>query len=251
MTLPLLLSVPHAGWLVPRWLRDRCQLNEDQLLADGDVGAREIFDLGSEVEAFVTTAVARAVLDMNRDPGDRARADGVVKTHTCWDESVWRSPLTSDDVARLLRLHGRYHARLASWSGRLLAGVDCHTMSDVGPPIGPDPGARRPAVCIGHAGGASCDPAWVAGLRDAFVSHFGGDVTIDEPFAGGYITRTQGLGMPWVQVELARTSSPSYAEQRRRVLAALTDWCSWLDRSGAVRRLHSGSTQTSKEDAQR
>lgn len=248
MTLPLLLSVPHAGWLVPRWLRARCLLDEAQLLADGDVGARRIYALRDRVAAFVTTPVARAVLDMNRAPGDRARADGVVKTTTCWQEPVWRAPLEATDVDRLLRLHASYHRRLATAPTAVFAGIDCHTMSDVGPPIGPDPGARRPAVCLGHVGGASCERAWVERLRDAFAAHFGGDVTIDEPFAGGYITRTHGLRMPWVQVELARTTSPSYEEQRRRVFAALSDWCAWLARVGAAHTLLAQGTQRPKED---
>ncbi|MFN3241921.1 MAG: N-formylglutamate amidohydrolase [Planctomycetota bacterium] len=248
MILPLLLSVPHAGLQVPDWLRERCLLDDAQLVADGDVGAGQIYDLRDRVAAFVSTPVARAVLDMNRAPDDQERADGVVKTTTCWQEPVWRTPLEPADVARLLELHTDYHQRLLAAPTAVFAGVDCHTMSDVGPPIGPDPGVRRPAVCLGHVGGASCDRTWVERLRDAFAAHFGGDVTIDEPFAGGYITRTHGQRMPWVQVELSRTTSPAYPEQRERVFAALSEWCAWLTETGAAHTLLAQGTQRPKED---
>lgn len=251
MTLPLLLSVPHGGARVPRWLRHKCLLDGAQLLADGDVGAAQIYALRDEVAAFVSTPVARAVLDMNRAPDDHARADGVVKTTTCWQEPVWREPLTEAEVARLLRLHARYHGRLAAARGRVLAGVDCHTMSDVGPPIGPDPGAGRPTVCIGHVGGSSCPADWARALQDAFAARFDGAVTIDDPFAGGYVTRRHAAEMPWVQVELARTTQETFAAQRAGVLAALKDWCSWLSGRRAARRLPRAITPTSKEDEPR
>lgn len=249
--LPLALSVPHAGWLVPRWLRDRCLLDREQLLADGDVGSREIYALRDRVARFVTTPIARAVLDMNRAPDDIGRPDGVVKTTTCWNEPVWRQPLTDLQVARLLRLHADYHRRLAAFRGHVLAAVDCHTMSDTGPPIGPDPGVRRPAVCLGHVGGASCARDQVERLRDCFAAYIDGEITIDEPFAGGFITRRHGARMPWVQIELSRTTDPGYPEQREAVFAALRDWCGWLQRPGVARQLHSAGSQPSKEDVSR
>lgn len=226
MKLPIALSVPHAGLCVPEHLRRNCLLSAEQIAADGDVGARAIYDLREHVERFVTTEVARAVIDMNRAPDDLARADGLVKTETCWREPVWREPLGPDDVQWLLRrYHTPYHRALGRFAGRVRLAVDCHTMAEFGPPIGPDPGVRRPLVCLGHVGGASCPPAWVEMLRDCFVRHFGPDVTIDVPFAGGYVTRRHGLEMPWVQVELSRSDALSVDEKRTAVLASLRDWC--------------------------
>ena len=46
------------------------------LAAVGDVEAAEIYDLRERVAEFLTTDVARAVLDLNRAPDDR-RPDGV------------------------------------------------------------------------------------------------------------------------------------------------------------------------------
>ncbi|MCA8943511.1 MAG: N-formylglutamate amidohydrolase, partial [Planctomycetes bacterium] len=104
MKLPLGISVPHAGLTIPDALVDRCRLTPAQIEADGDVGARRIYDFAERVTRYATTDVARAVLDLNR-PRDDFRKDGVVKTHTCWDEPVWPEPLTGEIVAGLLRDH--------------------------------------------------------------------------------------------------------------------------------------------------
>jgi formiminoglutamase len=63
MTLPLIISVPHAGLAVPQETRDYCALTPEQILADSDEGAAEIYDLKSEVAVHITTDIARAVVD--------------------------------------------------------------------------------------------------------------------------------------------------------------------------------------------
>jgi N-formylglutamate amidohydrolase len=38
MTLPLLISVPHAGLRVPREVEKQCILSEEEIIRDGDEG---------------------------------------------------------------------------------------------------------------------------------------------------------------------------------------------------------------------
>ena len=83
MSLPLLLSVPHAGVEVPAEAEAHCILTPAQIAADGDEGAAEIYALADKVEGHITTHVARAIVDLNRAPDDFG-PDGVVKTRTCW-----------------------------------------------------------------------------------------------------------------------------------------------------------------------
>ena len=236
MSLPLAISVPHAGLLVPTELRDQCLLSLDQIVADGDVGSAEIYALRSHVDRFATTQVARAVIDMNRAADDDARADGLTKTHTCWQEPVWREPLSPAARRSLVdRYHAPYHRKLRGFTGKVKLGVDCHTMSDVGPPIGPDSGRPRPLVCLGDVQGTSCPSSWMEALQECLLRYLGsaGDVTINEPFAGGYITRSHCLEMPWVQLEMSRTADLSVADKHEAVLRALQDWCA-LDLSAPV-----------------
>jgi formiminoglutamase len=151
-----LLSVPHAGLEVPEEARAYCVLTLEQIAEDGDEGAREIYDLEIEVEAFVTTDVARAIIDLNRAEDDR-RPDGVVKTHTCFNVPVYDPFLPEGVIEALLeRYYRTYHARLRDVaSGGVRLGVDCHTMLAIGPPIGPGAGEERPAVCLSSPSGST------------------------------------------------------------------------------------------------
>ena len=226
MTLPLLVSVPHAGLRVPAEVESYCVLTPREIEQDGDEGAAEIYAIESEVEAYVTTDVARAVVDLNRAVDDR-RPDGVVKTHTCWNVPVYRPFPPEDVIASLLdRYYHPYHAELTRLAGpRVRLGVDCHTMAASGPPIGPDPGAERPQACVSNADG-TCPRDWIEGMASALRRFLPGAVTINEPFRGGYITRTHSREMPWVQLELSRAPFMGNSDKRRAVLDALTVWCS-------------------------
>jgi N-formylglutamate deformylase len=221
MALPILVSVPHAGLRVPPEVVSSCLLAPRQIVEDGDEHAAAIYDMAAQVTQYVTTDVARAVVDLNRAEDDR-RPDGVVKTHTCQEAPIWRQPLDEAVIETLLAgCYRPYHARLRALAGRgVRLGADCHTMLAVGPPIGPGPGIERPHVCLGDADGA-CPPAWLACLARSFREQFGPRVTINEPFRGGHITRSHAAEMPWVQLELSRAPFATDAEKRRRVLHAL------------------------------
>jgi formiminoglutamase len=223
--LPLLLSVPHAGWQVPPEVGDLCILSHREIVEDGDEGAAEIyFGLEREVEAMVTTRIARAVIDMNRPEDDRGR-DGVVKTHTCWDVPVYRTSLPEKAVAALLRRYHRpYHARLrALGKSNVLLGVDCHTMAAVGPPVGPDPGKQRPKVCLSNANG-TCPAEWMDDLVACFQHTLDSPISVNTPFSGGHIIRLHSTELPWVQLELSRAPFLSDGEKQLRVLEALRLW---------------------------
>ena len=199
MKLPLLISLPHAGLSVPPPLKPLCVLTPEQIKKDGDEGAAEIYAIRDEVAEFVTTDVARAILDMNRAEDDR-RPDGIVKTHTCWNEPVYNDSLPDELVATLLdEFYRPYHAQLSAAASRdLLLGVDCHTMASHGPPIGPDPGVERPWVCLSNADD-TCPLEWIESLAECFRCEFEGPVTINNPFRGGYIIRSHAAEMPWLQ----------------------------------------------------
>lgn len=230
MKLPIAISVPHAGLLVPGEAAPYCQLTRQQIIKDGDEGAAEIYDLRDEVAEYITTDVARAVVDLNRAVDDR-RADGVVKTHTIWNEPIYREPLPEDVVTELLdRYYHPYHARLSELSNHgFLFAVDCHTMAAEAPPIGPNPGSKRPEVCLGDVRGQSFPESWTTIIQQCFQDAFAGfQVTLNEPFSGGYITRTHGREMPWIQVELSRSDFQPKPEIRQRVLRALQESCELL-----------------------
>ncbi len=225
MKLPFLLSVPHAGLTVPPEAAPYCALTPREIAEDGDEGAAAIY-LGLEplVAAFHTTDIARAIVDMNR-AGDDRRRDGVVKTHTCWNVPVYREPLP-DSVAEGLigRYHRPYHRRLSELAAErpVRLAIDCHTMAAQGPPVGPDAGCERPWICLGYGDG-TCPDAWIEALKELFERRIGAQVTINEPFGGGYITRMHSAEMPWLQLEMSRAPFLSDAEKSGLVRDALSE----------------------------
>jgi len=227
--LPILLSVPHAGHRVPDEVAKLCRLTSKQIAADGDEQAADIYDLREHVAEFVTTDVARAFVDLNRAVDDRGR-DGIVKTHTCWNEPVYDQPLPEPTVEQLLeRYYHPYHRRLAALAQppiRLC--VDGHTMAAFGPPIGPDTGAPRPPVCLGDVHGQTLPAGWMPQLAACFTEALDVEVAVNRPFAGGLITRRHGAHFPWVQVELSRGDFLPVDEKRARLIEAFARFCATL-----------------------
>lgn len=229
MTLPILISLPHAGLRVPPEVDDTCLLSPGEVAHDGDEGAAEIYAVERDVARFVTTDIARAIIDLNRSEDDR-RKDGVVKTHTCWDVPVYRRFPSEDVIQNLLdRYYHPYHQRLEQLaSPALRLAVDCHTMAAFGPPVGPDPGVERPWICLSNGEG-TCPQDWLEGLKVCFETEFGSHVQLNDPFTGGYITRTHAREMPWVQLELSRAPFLTNTEKRKRILRAFAAWLEPID----------------------
>jgi formiminoglutamase len=226
MKLPLLISVPHAGLTVPATIVPYCALTHRQIVEDGDEGAAEVYHgLRDDVAAFVTTPIARAILDVNRAEDDRS-PDGVVKTHTCWNVPVYHQFPPEGTIRKLLDDHYHpYHSALSEAATQHVAlGVDCHTMAAKGPPIGPGPGAVRPRVCLSNGTG-TCPQDWIESLAGCFARALGDEVTINNPFKGGYIINTHAREMPWVQLELTRAPFVSDQEKQQVVRSALQEWC--------------------------
>jgi N-formylglutamate deformylase len=231
--LPVLVSVPHAGLAVPEELQALNRLIAPQIARDGDQGAAQAYlPLLPHVDYLAVAPVARAFVDMNRAPCD-VRRDGVVKTHTCWDEPIYAEPLPRSLIATLIeRYHQPYHERLARHASGRVLGLDCHTMAANGPPVGPDPGQPRPRVCLSDGDGASCPWAWFERLAGCLEETIG-DVSLNAPFRGGYITRSRPGGIPWIQVELSRAPFMSWEEKHLAVLEALRRFMEGLGSAAA------------------
>jgi N-formylglutamate deformylase len=230
MTLPIAISVPHAGLQIPDEAARYCQLTSAQITKDGDEFAAEIFDFRPEVSEYITTEVARAIVDLNRAPNDR-RPDGVVKTHTIWNEPIYSEPIPDEIIDQLLANHYHpYHRRLSKFSKcDLMFAVDCHTMAAEAPPIGPAPGTKRPEICIGNVQGQSFPASWTTLLHDSFQQAFAPfSVTLNEPFAGGYICQYHGREMPWVQLEVSRSEFLPHSDVKSRIIQALSTTCRFI-----------------------
>ena len=96
-------------------------------------------------------------------------------------------------------------------------------MAAVAPPVSPDPGEKRPRICISNGDG-TCPQGWMNSLAECFEDTFQADVSINDPFKGGYIIRSHAKEIPWIQLELSRENYLSVEEKSEMVFQAIDKW---------------------------
>jgi N-formylglutamate deformylase len=222
---PFLISVPHGGTEVPPELADRIRLTPDELRYYSDPGTTVLYDYRERVQGYIEASVSRVLVDLNRPPYylPPRHTDGVVKMVTPDGMPIWNEGSAPDlpGIHRLLMAYFfPYHDRINSLLDSLPVklAIDCHTMTPVGAPRNHDTGKKRPLVCIGNNGNAdggprphalpTCPQEWARSLAGAFREEFPGpgDVTLNEPYSGGFIPNAHywHKGVPWIQLELNR-----------------------------------------------
>ena len=251
--MPFLISVPHGGLEVPPKFRSLCKLDLPAILGDGDTWSIFLYSLENRVHSYQRFRYARAVLDLNRAPGDRPpqNPDGVVKTVTVSGEQVWKNAggLEDEDINYLLEnYYHPYHQSLAEASepGGIMLGLDCHTMLPEAPGYSTGDGEKRPLVCLSNRGDyngeeagepLTAPPALIRSLAEALEKRLALQaertnlpaVLINQPFRGGYITRKHGSAgkIPWIQVEFNRClylqGDPFTAEPDSETLSKLNE----------------------------
>lgn len=217
---PFIISNPHGGKQIPSSVRALSLLNQQQIFHDSDEQANDIYaPLKQHTQCYIAANTARAYVDLNRYRDDISK-DGVVKTHTCWDEQIYRQPLDNSQVETLLRQHyDSYHAQLqeAIDSQRFKLLFDCHTMNEYPPPVAPDHKIHRPLVCLSDNEGKSCSSSLFNLVFDVFQQVFDGEVSYNDPFKGGFICSHYGQFLPCIQVELSQTDQMNVKEKSQRV----------------------------------
>ena len=253
--LPVLISIPHGGTLVPKEMRGLFQLGEQEVLRDGDTWTREIFDFREEVLELVETPVPRVVIDLNRGKEDLPpdNFDGVVKTKSVFLNPVWQNPEGLEEAQRkhlIEKYYDPYYNKIlkALENPAVKLGLDCHSMLPENP--FDETAEKRPLFCISNRGGKagelvkeplSAPRELLLSFKESLEKEFGkGSVQLNDPFSGGYITRYFGMkkNVPWIQLEVNRslylpsegpiTESPGeehrekVKELNRRIFKAIT-----------------------------
>lgn len=212
-TAPLIVSVPHAGTVLPAdvsGLRSASLARHD---ADHHVGKLYAFarELGV---TLIETGISRSVIDVNRDPSGVSLYPGQVTTGLCPVETFAGEPLYGEgqqpDKAEIARRRAAYfdpyHAALKAQIARLRARYpavvvyDAHSIRSIVPRLFD---GQLPQFNIGSFGGASCAPDLTAAVAAQCERH---SHVIDGRFKGGWITRAYGDpagGVHAVQMELA------------------------------------------------
>jgi N-formylglutamate amidohydrolase len=222
-SLPVLLSIPHAGReydgaVLANAARGQLALEalEDPLV---DRLCWRAFAAGL---GGVVQNVPRAVIDCNRDEsevdpaaveaispapvGPRARFGlGLIPSRTHRHGALWRRPIDRAEFKRRIdQVHRPYHEALAEALKRLVEQfgeailIDCHSM----------PTRRGQAqVVIGDRHGERA-ASWVSAEAARIVRQAGFKVALNDPYAGGAIVVRHGRpaeGVHAIQVEIDRS----------------------------------------------
>jgi N-formylglutamate amidohydrolase len=211
-SVPVLLSVPHAGRDYPGHIFDALRLPPAALvrLEDryADLLTRRCVALGYPV---IMAHRARAWIDLNRDEQDidadmvqgASRADypapgikqrgglGLIPRRLSGVGDLWKRQFTLDEVEhRITSFHRPYHQAIADHLERMRQqfGVaillDLHSM----PPIRSDVAVPAPQFVVGDRFGKSAASQY-AELLMARVQAQGFKVALNHPYAGEYILR--------------------------------------------------------------
>lgn len=225
-TLPIIVSVPHGGEIIAPEMSDLTLLSRRDIFSDGDPLTREIYNFKHEVDYYFESSIARAAIDLNRSPDDLPpiNQDGVIKSHTVTGKGVYRkNRMPNKDALRSLlkKYYTPYHDALRRKSRKpyLFCGIDCHTMLDKAPIISSHPGRQRPFICLSNQGDhrgnrvkgrrLTCPPEMIRSLAQSLKEQFpeeAQNITLNDPFLGGYIVRSHSKLLPWIQIELNRKS---------------------------------------------
>jgi len=230
---PIVLSVPHAGLVVPEERKDLMLLPEKVFLRDVDYEIHRIWlenCQGLDV-SWIKAETHRYALDLNRRPDQidssmvkgHPRAAGSESKGLYWTKTTQGEGLGFSGTAKL-ELDSKVHQTLVTeiWAPyydflqaelkrvREVFGfailIDAHSMPSRGTSFHNDSNSGRADLVPGDFHGKACDPR----LTEVFceVAHTQGfQVSVNQPYAGGGITQHFGKPVTHVhalQIEVRR-----------------------------------------------
>ena len=223
---PLLISVPHAGTLIPPEIKERMR-PESLFLPDTDWFVDKLYAWAPmEGAGFVTTPWSRYLIDLNRPPDDAPMYDrpgsSLVPLETFEGEPIYRpgaEPDSDETGERMTSYWQPYHDHLARLLNRIRERhgfavlLDGHSIRSVVPRLFE---GELPNLNLGSNAGASASADLIESAWKV-LSESGYRAVRDARFKGGYITRHYGrpdVGVHALQLEVAqRTYMPEFPPQ--------------------------------------
>jgi N-formylglutamate deformylase len=217
-TLPLLISIPHAGTAIPDDLA-ATMTPDARFVDDCDWHLERLYAFAHALGASVLVpSYARYVVDLNRPPDDANLYPGQDTTGLVPIDTFDKAPLypaggapDAEEIARRRERYWRpYHdalqrelARVKDAHGRVLL-WEAHSIRSQVPRFFD---GRLPDFNFGTSSGASAAPGLADALAARVTGHGGYTAIANGRFKGGYITRQYGVpesGVHAVQLELAQ-----------------------------------------------
>ncbi len=232
---PLIFASPHSGRRYPAELLSLTRTGLLSLRRSEDAFVDELFaGAGAHGAALLSATVARAFVDLNRDPSEldpemfderlpalsavatpRVQAGlGAIPRITGDGQAIYRRKLSlAEAERRIAAVHRPYHVVLRNLVNETQAIfgcavlVDCHSMPSCAR------GAHAPDIVLGDRFGASCHPS-VTALAEATLRRLGYRVARNTPFAGGHTTQTYGQPTKRVHALQIEINRALYVDER-------------------------------------
>jgi N-formylglutamate amidohydrolase len=243
---PILISVPHAGtWIPPE---DRRSMKESiwRHPPDTDWLVDRLYDFAPQLGiGMIVANISRYVIDLNRPVDDHDMyQDGRVTTgltpvETFAGEELYAElvDLTMIKPKRVSLYYEPYHQaierklhELKASTGQALL-IDAHSVKRSVPRIRSTP---FPDIILGNNDGQTCDAHFVQLTQQILSEHF--QVTLNDPFRGGQITRQFGNpahGLHAFQIEMSQDlyldeTTDQLVDRHQQVRAQLEKVCQQL-----------------------
>lgn len=213
--LPILISCPHVGTEIPSDIKS--SMTEGALrVPDTDWFVHNLYAFAPQIGiTLIHARYSRYVIDLNRDPnGTRLYTDQRTETSLVPTKTFHLMPIYRDHTPSKTEIERRhnlyfcpYHAKLTEIlqelknSFRNVLLFDAHSIKRFVTSIRPEP---FPDVILGDQRGNTADPK----LASTALSHLNRlNLSYNDPFMGGYITRHFGQptnGVHALQLEMAQ-----------------------------------------------
>lgn len=215
---PVIVSCPHVGTEIPIEVARDMDPSLVVNVPDTDWFVHELYGFAPDMGiTLVHAGFSRFVVDLNRDPaGTKLYADGrpetaLVPTVSFGGKPLYRgkSPDDEEIARRKQRYFDPYHVALHA----MLQGMrkefkhvlffDAHSIQRRVPSIRPEP---FPDVIVGDQKGKTAHPS-LSKAALASLEKSGLTVAYNDPFMGGYLTRSMGkpdTGIHAIQLEMSQ-----------------------------------------------
>ena len=232
LKVPLVFNSPHSGRIYPKAFLAASRLDPHTLRRSEDAFVEELFAFVTDLGAPLLHAhFPRAYLDVNREPYELdpvlfrdglphyantqsvrvVGGLGTIARIVSESDEIYREPLAvKAALERINRLYTPYHDTLAALlletqrEFGLAVLIDCHSMPSS--PVA-ERGAGRPDFVLGDRFGTSCSGELTRLAADQ-IATLGYAVTLNKPYAGGYITEHYGRphkAQHVLQIEISRS----------------------------------------------
>jgi N-formylglutamate amidohydrolase len=221
---PIIVSFPHSGTAFPAEIAGEIQAKFAIHPPDTDWHLPKLYEFVRELGCITIEALySRYVIDLNRNPagsglyGDGRKETSLVPLHAFDGQSLWKKELSLAEIERRKeRYFWPYHQKIQQIIFELqkefkhVLFYDAHSIKRLVLSIRPAP---FPDFIIGTNDGKSCDEGFRQ-LAQQNLFLYSSNLKVNDPFKGGYLTRSIGRPKEGIHALQIERSQDIYMDEK-------------------------------------